>query len=346
MSIISQILSSDPELTELRLVEDIEAYTTDPSELTDALLENKIIDYVRLDRDFLPSMVPEDTASFFKAFGKLPNLKEAQVWHASIPVTVLADFLNAARGLEHLQFGCLDLDGTEADFALVSAALQGHPSLKSFSMHDFSLTANDMVSLDGLIATLATIPNLSVVKLEVTHSRRRSLVGSEAAAKKVSVSLKGEALASLCRKDNLTELYLNRLNLSLDDYGAIGEAIKTAPNLKVLALPHCNLDDQACIAFSEAIGQSKTIEKIDLSCNRLTDEGCITLASGLKGNESVKFLRLWGNVKISNAGFDTVREMLEQSCNLERVPLMTPGKFENRIDADKVVMKQSQAHAA
>jgi len=343
---IQRICGNDPELTELRLVEDLEAYCADISDLTDALKDNEVIEYVRLDRDFLPS-IDDDAglAKFFQAFGGLPALKEAQIWHAGIPVKFLADFLLAARGLEHLQLGCLDLEGTADDFESFSAALDGHPHLRSFCMHDFSLT-NNAISIDGLIGTLATIPNLQIVKIEVTHSRRRSLVGSEAAAAKVSVSLRGEALANLCRCPTLEELYLNRLNLNLEDYAAFAASIKDAPVLKLLALPHCNLDDTACIALSEAIGQSKTLVKIDLSCNRLTDEGCVTLASGLEGNESVKFLRLWGNVKISNNGFDTVHEMLEKNCVLERVPLMTPKAFENRIDIDKVKQKKAQANAA
>lgn len=84
--------------------------------------------------------------------------------------------------------------------------------------------------------------------------------------------------------------------------------------------------------------------QIDLSCNKLTDEGCVTLASALKGNNSVTFLRLWGNVKISNAGFDTVKEMLEQNCQLERIPLMAPLGYENRISNPS--QKNAKAHAA
>jgi hypothetical protein len=72
----------------------------------------------------------------------------------------------------------------------------------------------------------------------------------------------------------------------------------------------------------------------------------VTLASGLEGNASVTFLRLWGNAKISNEGFDAVREMLEQNCVLERVPLMAPAGFGPKIDADKVERKHAQAHAA
>lgn len=220
MSYVSRIRESDPELTELRLTEDIEAYTSDIQEMIEALKQNKVIEYVRLDRDFLPSMYVENQSDFFKAFGSLPALKEAQIWHASMPVTVLADFLTRAREkgkIEHLQLGCLDLQGDENDFALVSDSLKEHPTLQTFSMHDFSLS-NCAISIDGLIATLATIPNLKVVKLEVTHQRRRSLVGSEAAAAKVSVSLRGSSLADLCSSSTLTELFLNRLNLNLEEY--------------------------------------------------------------------------------------------------------------------------------
>lgn len=347
-TLVDQIRENSPDLTELRLAEEVEAYSPDVHDLISALQTNTVIDYVRLDRDFLPSMSSaEDTQSFFQAFGKLSNLKEAQIWHAAIHVSVLADFIKATYDhLEHLQLGCLDLAGNEQDFDVVAQALRGHPKLQSFCMSDFSLNNNSIV-LDGLIETLSTLPQLAVVKLEVTHARRRSVVGSEAAAEKVSVSISGKALAVLCQAPCLEELYLNRLNLSHADFQALAQSIHAAPKLRMLALPHCNLDDEACIALAVAIGQSKTLQKIDMSCNKLTDEGCVTLASGLKGNASVTFLRLWGNVKISNAGFDAVREMLEQNnCVLERVPLMSPGiGYEPRINTDTVERKP-QAHAA
>lgn len=342
MSIVEQIQMNDPELVELRLAEEPEAYSADTAELITALKNNTVIEYVRLDRDFLPGMEPEHAKPFFEAFGSMANLKEAQIWHAAISVNILADFVTAAKGLEILQLGCLDLAGSEEDFATFSGALKGHPHLTNFSMSDFSLN-NDSVCVDHLVETLATIPNLKVVKLEVSHARRRSVVGSEAAARKVTVNLSGKALAGLLRCPTLEELYLNRLNLSLMDYKAISEAIKTAPTLKVFALPHCNLDDQACIGLAVAIGESKSLKKLDFSCNKLTDEGCVTLASALKGNSSVSFLRLWGNVKVSNTGFDAIREMLEQNCVLERVPLMAPLGYEQRIEPKQ---NRSQAHAA
>ena len=343
MSIFDQIKNSDPELKEVRLTEEWSAYCTDINEMIEALQSNTVIEFIRLDRDFVPSLEPEAAKGFFKALGSLPALKEAQIWHACIHASILADLFTSAKLLEVVKLGCLDLEGDADDFVAVSEALKGHSNLQSFTMHDFSLSDNAIV-VDGLVETLATVPNLTSVKLEVSNSRRRSVVGSAAAAEKVVVALSGNALATLCRSPVLEELYLNRLQLNLDDYAVLAEAIKESPCLKVLSLPHCNLDDEACVSLAESIGQSKTLQKIDLSCNKLTDEGCITLASALKGNESVSFLRLWGNVKISNAGFDSVREMLEQNCTLERVPLMAPiGYTETRINPNQ---NQKKAHAA
>jgi len=343
-SILDMIRTNDPEINDLRLTEAPEAYCADIDDLLHALKANTVIEYLRVDRDFLPCMELDQIDRFFAAVAALPALQEAQIWHGSIHVKALANFVEQARHIEHLQLGCLDLEGTEEDFSLISAAIQGHPTLKRFSMHDFSLN-NDAIAIDNLVATLATVPNLEVVKLEVSASRRRSIVGNEAAARKVQVHLSGKALAELCKSPTLQELHLNRLNLHFDDFAALAVSLKTAPSLKKLSLPHCNLDDTACITIAEAIGQSPALEKIDFSCNKLTDEGCVTLASALKGNQTVTFLRLWGNVKISNAGFDAVREMLEQNCVLERVPLMSPIDYD--VSAKISAKKMSTAgHAA
>jgi len=329
--LLERIKANDPTLKEIRLTEAPEAYCADMNELIDALGQNTIIDYVRLDRDFLPCMEEGYDDAFFKTIGRLPSLTEAHIWYACIPVTVLAMFIREATKLEFLDLGCLDLGGTQEDFKVVAEAIRGHPTLTGFSMSEFSLY-DDTVVIAHFVETLATIPHLQHVKLEVIHKRRRSIVGNEAAAKTVKVIINGGALATLCRAPNLRELTFNRLNLNLDDFEALAEAIKTAPNLKSLALPHCNLSDQGADHIAKAIGENQSLEKLDFSCNALTDEGCITIATALKENKTVKMLRLWGNIKISNAGFDALVDMLASNCTLERVPLMAPMEYRNKID--------------
>jgi hypothetical protein len=284
-------------------------------------------------------MEGDECANFFKSIAAVPSLKEAQIWHASMPVKALTLFVGQAQQLENLQLGCLDLDGKEEDFAEFAAALKGHPSLRSFCMSDFSLNDNS-VSIDGIVEVLLTLPKLQFVKLEVTHSRRTSLVGLANADKQVQVSLSGSSIAILCTSCTLKNLHLGRLQLKLDDITTLAQAIESAPALTHLSLPKCGITDESCSILASAIGKSKTLEKVDLSCNKITDKGCIAFTAALQGNKTIKFLRLWGNSKISDAGFDALADiMVSNNCVLERVPLMTPYKIISSED-------EVPAHAA
>lgn len=345
MSIVERIQSSDPELTDLRMTEVPEAYTNDVNALIESIKSNTVIQFVRFDRDFLPALSPEEVADLFKAVGTLPSLKEILIWHAHLSAKSVADLIALSKDrIEHLQLGVLALEGTSADFQSVADALKGHSKLKSFDMSDFSLN-DQSISIDPIIEALSTMPNLEKVKLEVTYQKRGSLVGHERAKEKVKVEVSGPALATLCRSGSLRELHLCRLTLNLNDLEALADAIQTAPSLKRIALPHCLLNDYNVSGIARAIGHSTSLETVDLSCNHITDEGCIAIATALKGNTSVKLLRLWGNVKISNAGFNALAEMLESNCVLERVPLMAPNDYRNRIDT-KVQQKTATNQAA
>jgi hypothetical protein len=260
-------------------------------------------------------------------------------------IKVLTTFVGQARQLETLQLGCLDLEGTEEDFAEFAATLKAHPSLRVFCMSDFSLNDNS-VSIDGLVEVLSTLPKLELVKLEVTHSRRSSLVGTENAAKQVQVPLSGASLAVLCTSSSLKMLHLGRLSLKLDDITVLARAIESAPALTNLSLPHCGITDETCSILASAIGKSKTVEKVDMSCNCIQDQGCISFAAALQGNRSVKFLRLWGNSKITNAGFDALADiMVSNSCVLERIPLILTLPYKMDVSATvEVSMAEVPAH--
>lgn len=325
-TLVDRIRNNDGELKELRLTEEPPAYCAKVSDLTDAFQSNSNIEYIRFDRDFLPALEPSECDGFFKSIGGISSLKEAQIWHASLSVKVLSTFIAAARNLESLQLGFLHLEGTQEDFIEVADALKEHPSLRAFCMLDFSLNDNS-VSMDGLIEVLSTLPKLEMVKLEVTHSRRSSLVGVAMAVKPVQVVLSGNALAHIFKSKSLQVMHLGRLVLQTNDYSVLADAIQSAPALKSLSLSKCGLDDSSCAIITKAIGKNKTLERVDLSCNSISDEGCKWIASGLQDNHTIKFLRLWGNSQITSAGFDTISNMLGSGV-LERVPLMTPFKMD------------------
>ena len=333
MSIVERMHQNDPEFTELCLTEAPDVYSTSMEEFILALKQNTVIDYVRIDRDFLPNMSEDYVAEFLTALGALPSLKEVHIWHASLSVQSLAGFFEQATNLELLEFGCIEFAGTPEDFRKLSDTIKVNASIRIFYMIDFSFSG-DNGDINKIVESLACLPTLEVVKLEVTSSRRRSLCGSEAAMLRPSVQLSGLSLAALVKSKALRELQLNRMQLKLRDYEMLAAALNESPALTSLSIPNCELTDDACSSLAVAIANVNCrLKEIDFSCNKLSDEGCILIASALKGNTSVNMLRLWGNIKISNSGFLALVEMLEVNCHLERVPLMAPIEFGTKIDA-------------
>lgn len=366
MSFVERLRNNDPELKDLRLTEEHQAYALNVNELADSLKNNEVVDFIRLDRDFLPSMTIDEIGVFFRALGEIPNLQEgmyilvdigcrclwhslklfvASIWHASAPVSVLADFVSAAKKLKTLHLGCINLVGAPDDFKNVSEALKTCSTLKVFNLTDFSLN-DDSANIDSLVEALGELPALTGVKLEATHAKRSSLVGSVAAEKQVKVSVGGQSLSRLMNSKTLEEIQLSRIVLSNEDFEMIASAIETSPALKGIYLPHCQINDDVCSRLAVAFGKSSKLEEVDLSCNKITDEGCIAIATILKQHSSVKYLRLWGNIKISNAGFDALVDMMESNCVLERVPLMMPLDTKARIDARLVQNRSATNQAA
>ena len=340
--IVGGIHSQVEGLKELRLVESPEAYCANVCELIEALQGNTSIEYIRLDRDFLPGLEESDLALVMGALGKLSALKEAHIMHAILPATAFAAFIKHAKNVEIVELGSVELQGTPEEIQNMAAALGSHGALKTFLMLDFSLGVTG--GIGNIVEALSEIKTLEKVKLDAAHKRRRSLLGSEAAAIKPDNTVPGEALAHLvAQTPQLCELYLNRLTLDVNDLKVVAAAVSNASSLTTLSLTNVGLTDEACNELANAIATNSNLVTIDLSCNKLTDEGCTLLTSALVSNNHVKLLRLWGNVKISNTGFDALASMLQHNCVLERLPLMAPCEFSTKINAK---LNQSHSHAA
>ena len=167
---VERLASSDASLTDLRLTEAPQAYCKGIDELIEAFQSNTVVSYVRLDRDFLPSLSQSEDADkiplLLSAIGALPKLQESLLWHASLDMKALTAFVVASQGkqLQSLQLGFLDLTGNEQDLQDLADALQtGHDNLQSFDMIDFSLN-DDTLSLDPVIESLSKLQNLTRVK--------------------------------------------------------------------------------------------------------------------------------------------------------------------------------------
>lgn len=109
MSFVQKIAANDPTFKELRLSESSEHYFSDVSEMVAALGQNTVIDYVRIDRDFLPSLLgePEKKAAIVIAIGKLPALRELRIMSGPVHANVLGLALNDVANLENLELVCI-----------------------------------------------------------------------------------------------------------------------------------------------------------------------------------------------------------------------------------------------
>lgn len=105
MSLVERIANNEAGLTEIKLGDSAENYFADVTEIVDALSKNTIIDYVRIDREFLPSLLgePAKKAAVVTAVGKLPALRELRIMSGPVHANVLGLALKDAVNLENLE---------------------------------------------------------------------------------------------------------------------------------------------------------------------------------------------------------------------------------------------------
>ena len=104
-SVVQQIAANDAKLQELSLGDAATKYFLDVTEMVDALQQNQVIESVRIDRDFLPSLLgqPEKKAAVVTAIGKLPALKSLRIMSGPVHAVVLGKALQDAAQLVTLE---------------------------------------------------------------------------------------------------------------------------------------------------------------------------------------------------------------------------------------------------
>lgn len=305
--LIEQITANDPTFKELKLGESAEKLFGDVSEIVEALGQNTHIDYVRIDRDFLPSLLgePEKKAAVVKAIGKLPALRELRIMTGPVHANVLGEALQDASNLENLELGAVNLKGSVEDFKILEEALHGHQTLAKFALANFTVDRDD-VSLNELVKALGSMPALKVVNLEVS--------------KEASAHMDGDAFATLFDSSILEELRIVGFRLYPQHYDLIKESLKEPQcSLKKITLNRVGMANPCSMRMSEGLAVNCHLEVLDLSRNNIGDEGAIALANSLKQNKNLKHLRLWDNKDIGNEGYQALCEMLSDNSTLEKI---------------------------
>jgi hypothetical protein len=134
MTILDQIRGND--ITDLHLHDVPESYFEESKELIDALKENKSLESVRMDKDFIACLFGEDRDDLLGQLGKLPNLKEVNLGDVGVMVQVLTNLVTDAKGLRELTLECVVMQGIQDHFDILETVFHQHTGLKDFQMND------------------------------------------------------------------------------------------------------------------------------------------------------------------------------------------------------------------
>jgi Ran GTPase-activating protein (RanGAP) involved in mRNA processing and transport len=147
MGIFEQI--KDNSITELTLSVPTDEIADDVHEFFKALGENKSIETVKLNEDFIGDLRQDTRIELLQALGSVPTLKEVHLADGLLMITGITKMVTDAKSLKVLSLKDVVLQGTSEHFTAAEAALYQHPCLKEFELIDCVSAMKD-VSLGAL----------------------------------------------------------------------------------------------------------------------------------------------------------------------------------------------------
>lgn len=228
------------------------------------------VDALHFDGDFWNGLSLDEQAKLFLMIGSFPSLKDVYISCAQVDAADLAFLLKMTTQLESFRLAHVELKGDQRDFDYFESGLYFHESLRWIAMRDFAVP--DGISLDSLISTLSSIPNLQKVEL---HSRS-------------IVEIRASSLRTLCRSQSLEQIHLSHLPVHPSNAAFMTRVFEetSVPMLRHLSLQHCRLDEQVATKLARLLSQKKSLEILDLSCNNLNKEGLVRVQEVLKQSGS------------------------------------------------------------
>ncbi len=103
--------------------------------------------------------------------------------------------------------------------------------------------------------------------------------------------------------------------------------MKSSPNLKVLKLSSCGIDDEGMVSLTKALTQSSRLKELQLQRNIFTHEGAVDLAKVIQGNRSLETISLLGCDAVGKIG--TIRLLQSLTTNQTVQKLFLPDAFQH-----------------
>mmetsp|Transcript_1532 Transcript_1532/g.2161 ORF Transcript_1532/g.2161 Transcript_1532/m.2161 type:complete len:330 (-) Transcript_1532:119-1108(-) len=288
---------------------------------------------ISLDRDFIRSLNLDDKFLILEEIGELPHLREVSLTGGDLPIEGLSALFQSARGLKTVRISNADIRGSVNAFQEMEGSIGGHPRLQEFSLVNFEVIDEEgkilYKKLDGLIAQLCTVRELSVLRLEASDSER--------------VTFEGTSMAPLFASTQLHELHLSHFCLSKMHLRMLSWALRQAP-LRKLSVKYAHLDDQDISKLSKNLGSCQHLQELDVSGNIFGNPGCIALSEGIATSKTLSTLSLLDNRKVGKDGYAALSDML--SRNNVVCALNIPGNKYNRVILKRLESNSKMTKAA
>jgi hypothetical protein len=167
------------------------------------------------------------------------------------------------------------------------------------------------VSVDSVMEAFAGVRTLEVLSLQLSGLRDSQLC-----------PFTGRSLAQLMCSSTIRDLYLSRLGLSQDHYGAIALGIRSSHNLKVLDLFSNTMENEHIGMIAQALGDNKSIETFVLPCpeDELSLSSCAAIAQAIKKNETLVTLNLPKSI-LCEEGLKLISDALTVNKTIKKLEL-------------------------
>jgi Leucine Rich repeat len=284
----------------------------------EALQSNTSVTFVYMERRFVRHLSRAEYANVLYAIGRMPNVRQVEIWCATVPLSTLCTALGQSCRLDRLGLGMVTLVETDDCHGLAHRA-----TLQTFYLSDFRFLENDQDdasnnnnnnkssnNLDSLLQALGTCPKLGMVEI-VNHQ-------NDSSENNHTDWSSPRALAALVTSStSLVHLTLRRVGLQAAHATALAGAIDSATaeqrplrRLRVLHLDENHLGNAGSIAIVQAVVNGG-VKDLSLRNNQIDATGCVAIADAL-----MLALQAQQEGVASSSGADD-----EESCWLEKLNL-------------------------
>jgi len=280
--------------------------------LSDALLENNIIEEVNIDYDFIRGQNEVCISILFHAIGSLRSLKHISIFckNSTLPISSLNVLVSSAINLESLSLYSANLFGSRWEFESFNKSLRGLLLASLRKLMLFQVKLPEGFTLDQSFQTL----NRKRLKLE-----QLKIICQQSGLEYNNV-ISSESIRTVLNLSSLKLLVLNGMKIDHNKISAIAELISLNIPLESLDLRYTCLNDTDFGVLISSLTSNRNLQELIVADNQLAYNSGKSLGRMLIRNSTLKIVNIKNN-NIRDEGVQELARSLYYNKTLEQLQL-------------------------